>query len=133
MEPRRYGPFPYTPITRRPKIQWPNGARGGEQVLARLERRPGVLAAGAGMILEDLVHRPVAAFVDQVVEIDREQRRPLADIRFPMVMPVDLQQLFADDVFPAVVFEAIDHNASGKITANRFISMRRPRSCQGRG
>ena len=27
MEPRSYGPFPYTPITRRPKITWPNGAK----------------------------------------------------------------------------------------------------------
>ena len=27
MEPRKYGPFPYIPINRRPKITWPNGAR----------------------------------------------------------------------------------------------------------
>ncbi len=27
MEPRRYGPFRYVPITRRPKLTWPNGAR----------------------------------------------------------------------------------------------------------
>ena len=27
MEPARYGPFPYTPINRRPKITWPGGAR----------------------------------------------------------------------------------------------------------
>jgi allantoinase len=27
MTPRRYGPFPYSPITRRPKITWPGGAR----------------------------------------------------------------------------------------------------------
>ena len=27
MTPRRYGPFPYVPITRRPKLSWPNGAR----------------------------------------------------------------------------------------------------------
>jgi hypothetical protein len=25
--PRRYGPLPYLPITRRPKLTWPNGAR----------------------------------------------------------------------------------------------------------
>ena len=27
MEPRKYGPFPYIPINRRPKITWPGGAR----------------------------------------------------------------------------------------------------------
>jgi peptidoglycan/xylan/chitin deacetylase (PgdA/CDA1 family) len=27
MEPSRYGPFPYTPITQRPKLKWPNGAQ----------------------------------------------------------------------------------------------------------
>ncbi len=27
MEPSKYGPFPYIPINRRPKINWPNGAR----------------------------------------------------------------------------------------------------------
>jgi allantoinase len=27
MKPRRYGPFRYVPITRRPKLTWPNGAR----------------------------------------------------------------------------------------------------------
>ncbi len=27
MEPSKYGPFPYIPINRRPKITWPNGAR----------------------------------------------------------------------------------------------------------
>jgi len=24
---RRYGPLPYVPITRRPKLTWPGGAR----------------------------------------------------------------------------------------------------------
>lgn len=27
MEPRRYGPFPYTLINRRPKLEWPNGTQ----------------------------------------------------------------------------------------------------------
>ncbi len=27
MEPGRYGPFPYQPITRRPPLRWPNGAQ----------------------------------------------------------------------------------------------------------
>jgi len=27
MTPRRYGPLSYVPITRRPKLSWPDGAR----------------------------------------------------------------------------------------------------------
>jgi allantoinase len=27
MQPRRYGPFSYVPITRRPRLEWPNGAQ----------------------------------------------------------------------------------------------------------
>src|SRR5690348_11993793 len=27
MQPKPYGPFPYVPLPRRPKITWPNGAR----------------------------------------------------------------------------------------------------------
>jgi peptidoglycan/xylan/chitin deacetylase (PgdA/CDA1 family) len=40
MEPRRYGPFPYTPITRRPKIAWPNGARVALWVIPNIEFFP---------------------------------------------------------------------------------------------
>ena len=29
MTPRRYGPLAYVPITRRPKLTWPGGARVG--------------------------------------------------------------------------------------------------------
>ena len=37
MEPRVYGPFPYTPITRRPKIVWPGGARLAVWVIPNIE------------------------------------------------------------------------------------------------
>lgn len=37
MEPRRYGPFPYTPINRRPKIEWPGGARLAVWVIPNIE------------------------------------------------------------------------------------------------
>jgi peptidoglycan/xylan/chitin deacetylase (PgdA/CDA1 family) len=40
VEPRRYGPFPYTPITRRPKIVWPNGARVALWVIPNIEFFP---------------------------------------------------------------------------------------------
>jgi len=37
MEPRRYGPFPYSPINRRPKLQWPGGARVAVWVCPNIE------------------------------------------------------------------------------------------------
>ena len=37
MEPRRYGPFPYTPINRRPKLKWPNDARVAVWVCPNIE------------------------------------------------------------------------------------------------
>ena len=37
MEPRDYGPFPYVPITQRPKIRWPNGARLAVWVIPNIE------------------------------------------------------------------------------------------------
>src|ERR1700737_5356348 len=37
MTPRRYGPLPYVPITRRPKRAWPKGARGGLLVNPNIE------------------------------------------------------------------------------------------------
>ena len=40
MEPRRYGPFPYTPINRRPKLSWPNGAKVALWVVPNIETFP---------------------------------------------------------------------------------------------
>jgi len=37
MEPRDYGPFPFVPITRRPKIIWPNGAQLAVWVIPNIE------------------------------------------------------------------------------------------------
>lgn len=37
MEPSDYGPFPYAPITQRPKITWPNGARLAVWVIPNIE------------------------------------------------------------------------------------------------
>src|SRR6266446_6429132 len=40
MKAGRYGPFPYTPINRRPKISWPNGARVALWVIPNVETFP---------------------------------------------------------------------------------------------
>lgn len=37
MQPRDYGPFPYTPINRRPKLKWPNGTRVALWVIPNIE------------------------------------------------------------------------------------------------
>ena len=40
MEPQRYGPFPYVPINRRPKLEWPDGARVALWVIPNIEIFP---------------------------------------------------------------------------------------------
>jgi peptidoglycan/xylan/chitin deacetylase (PgdA/CDA1 family) len=40
MEPRRYGPFPYSPITERAPLQWPGGARMAVWVAPNIEFFP---------------------------------------------------------------------------------------------
>src|SRR5438477_11850651 len=40
MEPRDYGPFPYTPINDRPKLNWPNGARLAVWIIHNIEFFP---------------------------------------------------------------------------------------------
>ena len=40
MEPRRYGPFSYSPITKRPPLRWPNGAKLAVWVVPNIEFFP---------------------------------------------------------------------------------------------
>ena len=40
MQPRPYGPFPYTPIKRRPKISWPGGAQLAVWIIPNIEVFP---------------------------------------------------------------------------------------------
>ncbi|MEX2642274.1 MAG: polysaccharide deacetylase family protein [Acetobacterales bacterium] len=40
MDPQDYGPFPFSPITRRPKLEWPGGARVALWVIPNLEFFP---------------------------------------------------------------------------------------------
>ncbi len=37
MKPARYGPFPYSPIIRRPPLNWPNGAHVALWVIPNIE------------------------------------------------------------------------------------------------
>jgi allantoinase len=64
MKPSRYGPFPYTPITRRPKIVWPNGARLAVWVIPNVEffpldeRMPEGPGSSGGLIPDVLTWAP---------------------------------------------------------------------------
>ena len=95
------------------------GAGGGEQPLGRLDRRIGVLAAGARIGLVQLRHRLWPALIGQLVEIDREQRWRGADEGLADVMGVDVQHVRRDDVLPAVVFEVVGHGALPLATSGR--------------
>jgi len=51
MKPRSYGPFPYSPIIDRPRLEWPNGAHVALWIIPNieyfsLEERPGGYGAG---------------------------------------------------------------------------------------
>ena len=59
MEPSSYGPFAYSPIIRRPKLQWPNGARVALWVIPNIEyfslnEKVPVAAGGSGGKLPDV-------------------------------------------------------------------------------
>ena len=64
MKPSRYGPFPYTPISRRPKIVWPKGARLALWVIPNIEffpldeRMPDGPGGSGGMIPDVLTWAP---------------------------------------------------------------------------
>jgi peptidoglycan/xylan/chitin deacetylase (PgdA/CDA1 family) len=58
MKPRSYGPFPYSPIISRPKLEWPNGAHVALWIIPNieyfsLEERPG--GYGPGGKIPDVV------------------------------------------------------------------------------
>ena len=58
MKPRSYGPFPYSPIIDRPKLEWPNGAHVALWIIPNIEyfsmmEKPG--GYGAGAKLPDVV------------------------------------------------------------------------------
>lgn len=51
MKPRSYGPFPYSPMIRRPRLEWPNGAHVALWIIPNIEyfaltERPGGYGAG---------------------------------------------------------------------------------------
>src|SRR5262249_31003524 len=84
-------------------------AGGGEKPPGRLQRLPGVLAAGARIAPIDLAHRAVAALISLVVEIDRQHRGIATDANLATIGLVDFENLLVDDVLPAMVFEISCH------------------------
>jgi len=59
MKPRSYGPFPYSPIIRRPKLAWPGGARVALWVIPNIEffaldEKVPAAAGGSGVRVPDV-------------------------------------------------------------------------------
>lgn len=59
MKPRRHGPFPYTPVTKRPKFRWPDGKRLALWVIPNIEifaldERMPAGAGGSGGLIPDV-------------------------------------------------------------------------------
>src|SRR6185437_378080 len=80
-------------------------ARRRDELLCRLDRVPCIFPAGARKLLFDLQDRPVAAFIDELVEVDEQQGRPLADIGIARIAFRKLQKVRRVDVLPAMIFE----------------------------
>ena len=59
MKPARYGPFPYSPIVRRPPLKWPNGAQVALWVIPNIEffsldEKVPAAAGGSGAPIPDI-------------------------------------------------------------------------------
>ena len=65
------------------------------------------------MILDQLVRLFRAAFIDEIIKVDGQQRGSLADIGLAVIRLVSLQDFRRYDIFPAVIFKTCDrHHAS---------------------
>src|SRR5947207_15574044 len=64
--------------------------------------------AGVGIALVELVGRMRSAAIDQIIEIDRQQRRPRADERVAAPGGIEFKISFGNYVLPAMVVEILD-------------------------
>src|SRR5882724_10776621 len=79
--------------------------RGGEEPLSRRDRAMGVDPAGIGITRVELVGRVRPTAIDELVEIDREERRTRAHEGLAPPAGVKLKVRFRNDVPPAMVVE----------------------------
>ena len=57
------------------------------------------------MILDQLVRLFRAAFIDEIIKIDGQQRGSLADIGLSVIGLVGLEDVRGYDILPAVIFK----------------------------
>src|SRR5262249_4122629 len=99
------------------------GPAGGSKELLRGLDGPGRIdAAGVRVLFVDLDGQPRPPAIDEIVKIDRQQRRPRADEGLPAPAGIEPQIGFRDHVLPTVLVELFDgchsatfRNASGCI------------------
>src|SRR5215208_5747212 len=70
-------------------------------------------SAGVGILIVDLQRRPRATPIDQIVEVNGEQRRPRAHKRFAPPARIELLVRFRNDVLPAMVVEVFNRSHGG--------------------
>src|SRR5262249_45705200 len=84
---------------------------GSEQLPGRLQRLPGMLAAGARIAPGDFANRTIAALIDLVVEVDRQHRGTASDPDLTAIGFVDLDNLVIDDVLPTMILKITCHSS----------------------
>ena len=83
-------------------------ARRSEEFFSRRDGAVSENSAGVDVAIVDLGRRQRPAAIDQIVEIDREQRRPRSDKRLASPAGIKLHVAFGNDVLPAMVVEFVD-------------------------
>src|ERR1700686_38159 len=84
-------------------------AAARQQQPRRLDRPPGILAAGARVAAVDFAHRAITPLISLVVEVDRQHGGIAADPDLATIGLVDFDDLGIDNVLPAMVLEIACH------------------------
>jgi hypothetical protein len=84
-------------------------ARRCKELLGWLNRLPGIFTARTRMFAVHFQDRTVPAFIGLIVKINGENGGLWADAERAVIGLVDFQNLGADNIFPAMVFEIARH------------------------
>src|SRR5215467_2921070 len=82
--------------------------RGGQESLSRTDCAMGIDAAGIGIAPVELIGRVRSTAIDELIEVDREQRRMLAHEGLAPPAGIKLKIRFRNDATPAMVVELLD-------------------------
>ena len=84
-------------------------ARRCKELLGWLNRLPGIFTARTRMFAVHFQDRTVPAFIGLIVKINGKNGGLWADAELAVIGLVDFQNLGADNIFPAMVFEIARH------------------------